>query len=66
MNSTNPSEAVDYEVSRIPDKERQQKVIYLASVAKSKQPVTALAEARAKELERLGFMALDALHLACA
>ena len=58
--------AVDYEVSRISDKERQQKVIHLASVAKSKQPITASAEARAKELERLGFMALDALHLACA
>ena len=62
----NPSDALDYEVSRIPDKERQQKVIHLVSVAKSKQPITDSAEARAKELERLGFMALDALHLACA
>lgn len=60
------SDAVDYEVSRIPDKERQQKVIHLTSVAKSKQPIIASTEARAKELERLGFMALDALHLACA
>jgi len=38
----------------------------LALVAKSKQPITDSAEARAKELESLGFMALDALHLACA
>ena len=60
------SDAVDYEVSRIPDKERQRKVIHLALVAKSKQPITDSAEARAKELESLGFMALDALHLACA
>ena len=50
------SDAVDYEISRIPDKERQRKVIHLASAARS----------RAKELKRLGFMALDALHLACA
>lgn len=62
----NPSDAVAYEVSRIPDKERQRKVIHLALVAKSKQLITDSAEARAKELKRLGFMALDALHLACA
>lgn len=60
------SDAVDYEVSRIPDTERQRKVIHLASVAKAKQPITDSVEARAKELERLGFMALDALHLAGA
>jgi len=60
------SEAVDYEVSHIPDKERQRNVMHLASLAKSKQPITDSAEARAEELERLGFMALDALHLACA
>jgi len=60
------SEAVDYEVSRIPDKERQRKVINLALVAKSKQTITDSAEARAKELKHLGFMTLDALHLACA
>ena len=52
--------------SYIPDKERQRKVIHLALVAKSKQPITDSSEARAKELERLGFMPLDALHLACA
>lgn len=60
------SEAVDYEVSRIPDKERQRKVIHLALVAKTKQSITDSAEVRAKELKRLGFMTLDALHLACA
>ena len=60
------SDAVDYEVSRIPDREQEGKVMQLALVAKSKQPITDSAEARAKELESLGFMALDALHLACA
>jgi predicted nucleic acid-binding protein len=60
------SDAVDYEVSRIPDREQEGKVMQLGSVAKFKQPITDSAEARAKELEGFGFMALDALHLACA
>jgi len=60
------SEAVDYEISRIPDVDRRRKVFYLASVACVKQIVTETVQARAEELERLGFKALDALHLACA
>ena len=60
------SEAVDYEVSRIPDPERRRKVLHLASIAGIKQPVTESVQARAEELEHLGFKALDALHIACA
>lgn len=60
------SEAVDYEIPRIPDKERRHKVFYLASVAQTKQTVTELVQGRAEEFEHLGFKALDALHLACA
>jgi predicted nucleic acid-binding protein len=60
------SEAVDYEISRIPDVDRQRKVFHLASVARVKQVVSEAVQTRAEELERLGFKALDALHLACA
>ena len=60
------SEAVDYEVSRIPDEERRRKVFHLASIARVKQVVSEAVQTRAEELERLGFTALDALHIACA
>lgn len=60
------SKAVDYEVSRIPDVERRRKVFQLTSIARAKQVVSEAAQTRAEELERLGFKALDALHIACA
>jgi len=65
------SEAVDYEISRIPDeerryKERRYRVFLLASVARARQKVNRPVQVRAQELERLGFKALDALHIACA
>ena len=60
------SEAVEYEVSRIPDEEQRHKVLHLASIACVKQVVSAGVQARAEELEGLGFKALDALHIACA
>jgi len=60
------SEAVEYEVSRIPDVERRRKVFHLASIARVKQVVSEAVQTRAEELERLGFTALDALHIACA
>jgi len=56
---------VDYEISPIPDIERRDKVFYLGSVATVKQRVTKTVQARAEELERLGFKVLDALHIAC-
>jgi len=57
------SEAVEYEVSRIPDVERRRKVFHLASIARVKQVVSEAVQTRAEELERLGFTALDALHI---
>jgi predicted nucleic acid-binding protein len=60
------SEAVDYEISRIPDEERRYRVFLLASVARARQKVNRPVQVRAQELERLGFKALDALHIACA
>jgi len=60
------SEAVDYESPRIPDIEQQDKVFYIGSIATVKQRVTKTVQTRAEELERFGFKALDALHIACA
>jgi len=60
------SEAIDFEVSWIPDEERRRKVGLLVSLAESKVIVTEQVELRATELEELGFKAYDALHIACA
>ena len=60
------SEVVEYEVSRIPDEEKREKVLMLSSLAKAKMTVDELIERRAIELEGLGFKAYDALHFACA
>ncbi len=60
------SEPVDYEISRIPDVERRRKVLHLALLAKIKERVSEEVQTRAQELERHGFKALDALHVACA
>ena len=60
------SEAVDLEISHIPDEERRHKVIWLASLAESKVTVTEQVTHRALELEGKGFKAFDALHIACA
>ena len=60
------SEAIDYEISCIPDVERRFKVSHLASLAQVKKKVNKAIKIRAQELERIGFKALDALHIACA
>lgn len=60
------SEAIRYEIARIPDRERRQKVLNLASLASAEQAVDEGVQVRAEALEQLGFKALDALHIACA
>lgn len=60
------SEAVDFEISLIPDEERREKVRLLTALAESKVTVTDQIERRAMELERLEFKTFDALHIACA
>lgn len=60
------SEAIDFEIARIPDPERKHKVSLLASVATSKVTITDRITHRASQLEVLGFKATDALHIACA
>lgn len=57
---------IDFETSQIPDDERRQKVMLLSTILQSRIIVDANAEKRAIELEKLGFMPIDALHIACA
>ena len=60
------SEVIDIEIGRIPDPDRQLEV---ASIAGGFAEYVAIGESerqRGLELERMGFGATDALHLACA
>jgi len=60
------SEVVDYEISLIPEKEKRQKVLLLATLTASRVIVTEEIENRVTKLANLGFKTFDALHLACA
>ncbi len=60
------SEMVDFEISRLNDLERRQRVHALAGLAAIKLPVNALAQVRAQEWVGQGLKPVDALHLACA
>ncbi len=59
-------EAIDYEVSRIPDAERRSKVEQIASISREKTIVDESVVSRAREIEMQGLKPMDALHLACA
>src|SRR3989304_6640628 len=60
------SEAIDYEISKIPDDERKTGVKVLAAISRDRVTVEESILRRASELENIGLKALDALHLACA
>ena len=60
------SEVIDFEISRIPDEEKRQKVMILSGMAKEYILVTEDIERRAIELVEYGFRPYDALHIACA
>ncbi len=60
------SEAIDYEIFRIPDDERKKGVKVLAAISKDKVTVDEGILRRASELENIGLKAIDSLHLACA
>jgi predicted nucleic acid-binding protein len=60
------SEAVILEASKCSDIERKQKVFEFVELAKEKINVSEITEKRAKELQKIGFDPLDALHIACA
>ena len=59
------SDALEYEIDQIPDPERRRRVRGLASFCTVREASGDVAD-RAKELQGLGFKAVDALHVACA
>ena len=60
------SEAIDYEIFKIPDDERKKGVKVLAAISREKVTVDESILRRASELENIGLKGLDALHIACA
>ncbi len=60
------SEAIDFEVGRISDPDRQVEVMLIVSAFSEHIMIEEPERQRGLELEAYGFGALDALHLACA
>lgn len=60
------SEAVGFEINRIPDLERRQRIQALAQMAHEQTAIDAAVKTRAQQWVALGLKPLDALHLACA
>ena len=57
---------IDFEISKIPDMERQKKVELLTQKILKKQHITTELIQRAKIIAQKGIKALDALHIASA
>ncbi|MHA1439073.1 MAG: PIN domain-containing protein [Promethearchaeota archaeon] len=60
------SDVIDFEISKIPDKERKKKVELLAQKISKKQPITNELIHKAKIIEQKGIKPFDALHIASA
>lgn len=60
------SEALEYEVSRIPDEARRSEVLSVLALASERLRLTADVEALALNFEQSGLGAMDAIHLALA
>jgi predicted nucleic acid-binding protein len=60
------SEAIDFEIGRIPDHDKRLKVQILSTLHDIYVKVDAGVERRAMELKQGGLKALDALHVSCA
>jgi len=60
------SDAIDYEISKMPDNDKRLMVRILSSVHDAHVRVDAGVEKRALELKKAGLKPLDALHVACA
>jgi predicted nucleic acid-binding protein len=60
------SEAIELEISRTPDQERQRRVRLLAASIQETVQLGVAEISRARELEQIGFHTFDALHIACA
>ena len=60
------SDAILYEINKIPDPERKIKVNLVASVAKEYIRLNKDILKRAEQIQRMGVKSFDALHVACA
>jgi len=60
------SEALEYEVSRIPDEVRRNEVMAVLALASERLEINDEAEALAESLESRGVRSMDAVHLAFA
>jgi predicted nucleic acid-binding protein len=60
------SEALEYEVSRIPDEVRRNEVMSVLALASERLEINDEAEALAESLESRGVQSMDAVHLALA
>jgi len=60
------SDAIDYEISKMPDNDKLLMVQILSTMHDAHVKVDAGVERRAVELKRAGLKSLDALHVACA
>ena len=60
------SEALEYELSRIPDDRRRNEVMAVLALADEHLEITDEAEALAESLESCGVYSIDAVHLALA
>jgi len=60
------SDAIFYEISKIPNLERKEKVFSLISKAQIYIEFNQKILDRAKEIQKLGIKSYDALHVACA
>jgi predicted nucleic acid-binding protein len=60
------SEALDFEVQRIPDEHRRTEALAMLALAKERLTLTDETEALATKLEQAGVTAMDALHAALA
>jgi len=60
------SDAIEYEISKMPDADKRLMVQILSTVHDAHVRVDVAVEKRAIEIKRLGLKTLDALHIACA
>lgn len=60
------SDAVDNEISRIPDDDKRIKVGILAGIHTRHISINEAVKERSRELYKMGFKPLDAVHIACA
>ncbi len=60
------SEIIDFEIDQTPDNERRRRAHLIADRSHKKVVLTEEIKLRASYLHKIGFPAIDALHIACA